>query len=62
MPGVGKVPRSRAAGPQAALKIIDGVASSQIPIAHDRAGKLNFSTRIAAQHSVENSLGWNPGS
>ncbi len=54
MLGAGKVPEEQGRwAAQAARKIIDGVPPSQIPIAHNKEGKLDFNPRIAARRGVE---------
>ncbi len=53
MLGVGKSPEEQGRwAAKAALKILDGVPPSQIPLAYNREGKLYFNPRIAARLGV----------
>ena len=52
--GVGKVPEEQGRwAAQAALKILDGVPPSRIPLAYNKQGKLYFNPRIAAQLGID---------
>jgi len=54
--GVGKVPEEQGRwAALAALKILDGVAPSQIPLAYNKEGRLYFNRRIAARLGIEES-------
>lgn len=53
MLGVGKVPEEQGRwAARAALKILDGVPPSQIPLTYNREGKLYFNRNIAAQLGI----------
>ncbi|MCG8360124.1 MAG: hypothetical protein MI920_31550 [Kiloniellales bacterium] len=53
MLGVGKVPEEQGRwAARAALKILDGVAPSQIPLTYNKEGKLFFNRKIAARLGV----------
>jgi ABC-type uncharacterized transport system substrate-binding protein len=52
--GVGKVPEEQGRwAALAALKILDGVAPSQIPLAYNKEGRLYFNRQIAARLGIE---------
>lgn len=54
MLGVGKLPEEQGRwAAEAALKILDGVAPSRIPLTYNRQGKLYFNPRIAVRLGVE---------
>lgn len=53
MLGVGKLPEEQGRwAARAALKILDGVPPSQIPLAYNKEGRLYFNTKIAAKVGV----------
>jgi ABC-type uncharacterized transport system substrate-binding protein len=53
MLGVGKLPEEQGRwAARAALKILDGVPPSRIPLAYNKEGRLHFNTRIAANLGV----------
>lgn len=53
MLGVGKVPEEQGRwAARAALKILDGVPPTRIPLAHNKEGRLYFNPKIAAQVGV----------
>ena len=53
MLGVGKVPEEQGRwAARAALRILDGVPPSQIPLAYNKEGKLYFNTKIAANLGI----------
>jgi ABC-type uncharacterized transport system substrate-binding protein len=54
--GVGKLPEEQGRwAAKAALRILDGVAPSRIPLTHNREGELLFNTRIAARLGIRES-------
>lgn len=55
MLGVGKSPEEQGRwSAQAALKILDGVEPSRIPLTHNTEGKLYFNRKIAASMGIDN--------
>ena len=54
--GVGKLPEEQGRwAAKAALRILDGVAPSRIPLTHNREGELLFNSRIAARLGIRES-------
>ena len=52
--GVGKVPEEQGRwAARAALKILDGVPPSRIPLSYNREGSLYFNTTIAARLGIK---------
>jgi hypothetical protein len=53
MLGVGKLPEEQGRwAAHAALRILDGVPPSRIPLAYNKDGKLYFNTRIGARMGI----------